>query len=33
MNEEKPANFADDNTIDATERDLNELLRLLEKEK
>ena len=31
-NEAKLANFADDNTIYAAKRDLNELLRLLEKE-
>ena len=32
INEAKLANFADDNTIYAAKRDLNELLRLLEKE-
>ena len=32
INEGKLANFADDNTINAAKRDLNELLRLLEKE-
>ena len=32
INEAKLANFADDNTIHAAKRDLNELLRLLEKE-
>ena len=32
INEEKLANLADDNTINAAKRDLNELLRLLEKE-
>ena len=30
--EEKPRNFPDDNTICAAESDLNELLRLLEKQ-
>ena len=33
INEAKLANFADDNTIYAAKRDLNELLRLLEKER
>ena len=32
VNEAKLSNFADDNTIYAAKRDLNELLRLLEKE-
>ena len=32
INEAKLANFADDNTICAAKRDLNELIRLLEKE-
>ena len=32
INKGKLANFADDNTINAAKRDLNELLRLLEKE-
>ena len=32
MNEAKLANFADDNTICAAKRDLNELIRLLEKQ-
>ena len=32
INEAKLANFADDNTICAVKRDLNELIRLLEKE-
>ena len=32
INEAKLAKFADNNTIYAAERDLNELLRLLEKE-
>ena len=32
INEAKLANFSDDNTIYAAKRDLNELLRLLEKE-
>ena len=32
INEAKLANFADDNTIQAAKRDLNELLKLLEKE-
>ena len=32
VNEAKLSNFADDNTICAAKRDLNELLRLLEKE-
>ena len=33
VNEAKLSNFADDNTIYAAKRDLNELLRLLEKER
>ena len=33
INEAKLANFSDDNTICAAKRDLNELLRLLEKER